>query len=390
MSHPLPKALFLPLLLAAAGAPAQAHAGDGREQIALPENRVTGEAGERAEDALASRPESGPVPAEIGPYRLVRELGSGGMGTVYLARSIEHAEREVALKIIRPGLVSPALLAQFGLERRALSAADHDHVARLFDAGTTGDGRPWFAMEYVRGEPITAFADRRRLDIEQRLELFVDVCHAVQHLHERGILHGDLKPDNILVAERRGRLVPKIIDLGLARLHGRAHDDPEAIAGTPAYMAPERFTLRPAELDERSDVFSLGVILCELLAGARPEGWLMNAVLAAGAADRCAARSTLSACLDELGSARSGIARQRGSTPGLLRLRLIGALDRIARRAIEPRRERRCASAGLLASSLERDHSRHAQWTRFAATGAWVAAAAAAGLASGSLLASAS
>lgn len=389
MSHKLTQALFLPMLLAAAGAPVQAQVSSVQPEIALADEQVGADVGQ----AIATLPQLDRAPTEIGPYRLIRELGTGGMGTVYLAHSTEHAGRQVALKVIRHGLTTPALLAQFEVERRALAATNHDHIARLYESGTTDDGRPWFAMEYVSGEPITAFADRRQLSLEQRLELFVDVCEAVQHLHDRGILHNDLKPENILVSERRGRRVPKIIDLGLAHVNGRGHDDPDSVAGTLAYMAPERFALRSTELDERSDVFSLGVILCELLVGAPPAGAMMQAAILAGMStaglwtwDR--ASTSPSACLRALGPARSEIARRRGTSAWRLRLRLRGALDRVARGAIEPRRENRFASAGELASQVERDVHSHAGWTRFLATGTWISATAAAGYAIGSLVAS--
>jgi serine/threonine protein kinase len=403
MSSKLRKALLLPMLLAGGGAAVDAHAA--AAPIELDVARDVDAQSNVAEDLdvdaaialspatdldadLDRDPDSPEAIGAIGPYRLLRALGSGGMGRVYLARSIELPERVVALKVMRDDFVSPESLAQFDLERRALAAANHDHVARLLDWGTSSDGQPWIALEHVEGTPILEHCDEKRLDVEQRLLLFADVCRAVQHLHERGILHGDLKPANILIAECDGRAVPKIIDLGLAHLPASSLADPNSIAGTLAYMAPEQLAVEPGSFDERCDVYSLGVVLHELLAGSRPlgdSGRMILDVPAAVFGGKCAPPSTQLATADR-GSARR-IARARRASVHGLRFRLRGALDAIVLGAIAPKKSERCASAAELASALERDAHRHAVSMRALRWSLLVAATAIAGFASGLLAA---
>ncbi len=214
-------------------------------------------------------------PAEIGLYRLVEVLGKGGMGVVYRAEQSEPIRREVALKVVRRGLDTDAILARFDAERQALALMDHPHIAKVLDAGVAPDGRPYFVMELVRGRPLTTFCDAGRLSTHERLRLFVFVCRAVQHAHQRGIIHRDLKPSNVLVFERDGHPVPKVIDFGIAKV-----TTPDAVAtlltvaghfvGTPEYTSPEQAGVRPGGVDTRTDVYSLGVMLYELLAGFRP------------------------------------------------------------------------------------------------------------------------
>jgi serine/threonine protein kinase len=277
------------------------------------------------------------------------------MGTVYLAEQTTPVRRRVALKVLRSGRVTPALIARFEIERQALASVNHESIARLHDAGTTSEGLPWFAMEYVPGIPITEYCDRRRSSVNERLELFVDVCAALQHLHERGILHGDLKPANILVATEQGRPVPKLIDLGLARFLGDRSEDADAVSGTPAYMAPEQFRMPPAEIDPRADVYSVGMILHELLIGARPPHGQPG-------------KSTPCARFASLGARARVVARQRSTSVRRLRLRLSGKLGRIAQRAIARAREDRHESAAALAEDLTRDLRRTRMWTRLTAS----------------------
>ena len=210
-----------------------------------------------------------------GRYRLLDILGEGGMGTVYRADQTEPVKRPVALKLIKIGLDSRAVLARFDAERQALALMDHPNIARVYDGGTTAAGQPFFVMELVGGAPITEYCDRKRLRVRARLELFVAVCQAVQHAHQKGIIHRDLKPGNVLVTEVDGRPAPKVIDFGVARAtEQRLTDlslvDAGAIVGTPAYMSPEQADPSSMDIDTRTDVYALGVILYELLAGSPP------------------------------------------------------------------------------------------------------------------------
>ena len=353
MSEKLGKAALLPLLLAAASPLAQA-SGTALPPAA-PLESALGEAPAQSALELA-----GPELLTIGPYRLLRELGTGGMGTVYLAESSEPVRRRVALKVLREGLFASELVARFEEERRALAALEHDHVVRLFDSGRHEDGRPWLALEFVDGEPITAYCDRRGLDVEARLRLFVEVCTAVSHLHARGFLHRDLKPANILVCERDGRAVPKLIDLGLVRRLDSAVAE-ETLVGTPAYMAPEQFWLEAGELDVRCDVFALGLVLRELLIGARPvRGVPIDLVRQATLLERPLA----SAELRTLGSEAVAIAGRRASQPRRLARRLRGALDRIVQQATAGARGMRHESVATLAREVAQDAERHGAWRR--------------------------
>lgn len=211
----------------------------------------------------------------LGPYRILEMLGEGGFGVVYLAQQEQPVRRRVALKVLRPGMNSEGVLARFEQEQQVLALMDHPNVARVFDAGATPSGLPYFVMEYVQGEPITAYCDRRRLSLRRRLELFIPVCEAVQHAHMKGIIHRDLKPSNVLIAEVEGRPHPKVIDFGVAKaLSGRLTDrtlltEINFIIGTPDYMSPEQAE-SSFDVDTRADVYSLGVMLYEALTGVLP------------------------------------------------------------------------------------------------------------------------
>ncbi|MCW1924386.1 serine/threonine protein kinase [Luteolibacter arcticus] len=213
-------------------------------------------------------------PEKLGPYRLIARLGEGGGGVVYEAEQDRPIRRRVALKIVRMDVENRHALARFDIERQALALMDHPNIAKVFDAGTTPSGRPYFAMELVTGEPITSYCNRHKLDSVARLELFVLVCNAIQHAHQKGVIHRDIKPSNVIVTFQDGVHVPKIIDFGIAKSSqaaaGEAITAHDQFFGTPAYMSPEQVALTGIDVDTRSDIFSLGVLLYELLTGATP------------------------------------------------------------------------------------------------------------------------
>jgi non-specific serine/threonine protein kinase/serine/threonine-protein kinase len=292
-----------------------------------------------------SRPEDGL--SRIGPYRLLHLLGSGGMGEVYLAEQTDPVERQVAIKLIRAELAQSTGRALFEVECALLARMHHPYIAQVLDAGQTDQGRPWFAMEWVRGEPILAYCTERALVLNDRLALFLRVCQGVQHAHQRGILHRDLKPANILVSEVDGRALPKLIDFGVATtLVGETGTSIVLTdrAGTRAYMSPEQLAGDPASLDTRTDVYALGILLFELLTGIRPLIDSSGDALTSFCAT-LQTRSIQATTRADLGFSPEALAAAR-ELPEELRW--------IIARAISPNRERRYPSAAALADEVSR------------------------------------
>jgi tetratricopeptide (TPR) repeat protein len=302
-------------------------------------------------DLLRSRVSAAPsMPERVGPYRVCGLIGGGGMGEVYRAQQDEPIARTVAIKVVRPALTSDRVLARFEFERLALARMDHPHIARILDAGSTADGAPYFVMECVDGVALGAYCDERSLGIEARLDLFLSVCRGVEHAHQRGVIHRDIKPSNVLVAEVDGRPVPKIIDFGIARaVGGEGATELGERPGTPGYMSPEQRAGGTKQIDTRTDVYSLGVLLYELLAGpSRTPG------LDSGHASWVEPSRSLDTALP----ASREAAAERSTTVRGLRRRLRGDLDWIVWRATRPVPDDRYPSAAAIAQDVQRHLSR--------------------------------
>ncbi len=322
-------------------------------------------------DGLSAHPWTGELLEEgepekiIGPYRLMRKIGEGGMGQVWLAVQSEPLRRQVALKLIHGGIFDPALQRRFQAERQSLASMDHPAIAKVFDAGATAAGQPYFVMEYVPGEPLTVYCDARKLTLPQRLKLFIGVCEGVQHAHQKAIIHRDLKPANILVVEVDGQPTPRIIDFGLAKIIepiADLTDSPtraEGLVGTPGYMSPEQ--AGGGDIDTRTDVYSLGVVLYELLTGQLPfdtSKWKQQPLFETLRQMQQQETVRPSSRAGEKTQAAATAAEQRRSEPKRLASQIAGDLDWITMKALDKDRARRYGTPSDFASDVRRylDH----------------------------------
>ncbi|MFT7171576.1 MAG: serine/threonine protein kinase, partial [Paracoccaceae bacterium] len=301
------------------------------------------------------------IGTQLGPYELIEVLGEGGFGSVFRAQQTAPVRREVALKVIKLGMDTRQVIARFEAERQTLAMLDHPCIARVLDAGATENGRPYFVMDLASGKDLTKFCDEQRLSIEDRCQVFEDLCLAMQHAHQRGIIHRDLKPSNILASRQEGRIVPKVIDFGIAKAisedlaDGSMFTELGQIIGTPIYMSPEQAT-GSADIDIRADVYSLGVILYELLVGVTP---LSTDDVRASSADlasflRDFVATPPSQRLASPGVNLDAVARARKATIGELRSCVRGDLDHIVLCALEGDRDQRYESAAALARDVRR------------------------------------
>jgi serine/threonine protein kinase/Tol biopolymer transport system component len=303
----------------------------------------------------------------IGRYKLLEEIGEGGMAVVYMAEQEQPIRRKVALKIIKLGMDTKQVIARFEAERQALALMDHPSIAKVLDAGATEAGRPYFVMELVQGVSITEYCDKNNLSTKDRLALFVQVCNAVQHAHQKGIIHRDLKPSNVMVTHHDGKPVAKVIDFGIAKATNQCLTEKTLftryahIIGTPAYMSPEQAELSATEVDFRTDVYSLAVLLYELLTGTTPFGEqrLREAGYVQMQQIICTEEPTKpSSKVQTSGAAVAVVAARRGTTPSMLRKLLRHDLDWIVMKGLEKDRGRRYATAGELAADVQR-HLKH-------------------------------
>ncbi|MEJ2649236.1 MAG: serine/threonine-protein kinase, partial [Sedimentisphaerales bacterium] len=302
--------------------------------------------------------------AGIGPYKILGILGEGAYGIVYLAEQQRPVKRRVALKVIKPGMDTKQVIARFEAERQALALLDHQNIAHVLNVGATDAGRPYFAMEYVKGVPITEHCDRYKLTIKERLALFLEVCEAIQHAHQKGIIHRDIKPSNILVSFEDKKSIPKVIDFGIAKAMSQPLTDRTLytergqLVGTLEYMSPEQAEMTSQDIDTRSDIYSLGVVLYELLTGVLP---FESSTLRDGSPDHL--RQVIREQNPKTPSARVShltqedvtlIADRRRSDTGALCRMLRGDLDWITLKAMEKDRTHRYSSASELAADIRR------------------------------------
>jgi eukaryotic-like serine/threonine-protein kinase len=323
---------------------------------------------------------------QIGPYRLMEQIGEGGFGVVYVAQQEQPVRRKVALKMVKPNMSSRDVMARFEAERQALALMDHPGIARVFDAGVTSDGRPYFVMELVRGVSITEFCDAAKLDVVKRLDLFRDICFAVHHAHQKGIIHRDLKPSNVLTTLLDDKPTIKVIDFGIAKAIGQDLTDKTiytrfmSMMGTPQYMSPEQAEMNSLDIDTRSDIYSLGVILYELLTGTTPiEQSRMSSAgyheIRRMIVEEEPPRPSMR--LSTLGNRLTTVSSSRNVEPRRLRSMVDGDLDWIVMKAMEKDRQRRYDSAASMAKDIEaylhdepidaRPPSRWYQFRKFAA-----------------------
>ena len=317
---------------------------------------------------LAERPGS-----TIGRYRLMEQVGEGGMGVVFVAEQERPVRRKVALKIIKPGMDTKEVIARFEAERQALALMDHANIAKVLDAGSTDTGRPYFVMELVRGIPITEYCDQAKLSIRERLELFIQVCQAIQHAHQKGIIHRDVKPSNVLVTLHDGNPVPKVIDFGVAKATNQRLTERTIytrlaqIIGTPMYMSPEQAELSGLDVDTRSDIYSLGVLLYELLTGTTPFDRERFANAAYDEIRRIVREEEPpkpSTKISSLGDTVTTISSQRNTEPKRLHQTVRGDLDWIVMKAMEKDRTRRYETASGLAADIQRFLAYEPVWAR--------------------------
>ncbi len=299
----------------------------------------------------------------IGPYKLLEQIGEGGFGVVFMAEQMQPVRRKVALKVLKPGMDTRQIVARFEAERQALALMDHANIAHVFDGGETATGRPYFVMELVRGIPITDFCDQNQLPIRERLELFVSVCQAVQHAHHKGIIHRDLKPSNVLIMSHDGMPVVKVIDFGIAKATGQQltdktlHTGFAQMIGTPLYMPPEQAGESGLDVDTRSDIYSLGVLLYELLTGTTP--FEKERLRTVGHDEirriiREEEPAKPSTRLSTLGEAAATVSANRRSDPKKLGQLMRGELDWIVMKALEKHRNRRYETANDFAADVQR------------------------------------